>query len=486
MTFRPNTARLSETAQRLMEEHHLPGLALGAVIGGEPAWQGAWGWANIAAKEPMTPGHRQRIGSITKTTLGLNIMALADEGRISLDSRIRDLLPDFTFHGPADDLTVHRLLTHTGGIGEAPNRDDLSQAFDKLFGESDPDTPLAELYADGITIEVEPGTKWAYTNHGYVLLGEIISRLEGVPLPESLHRRVFNPLGMRNTDLNDVPHPNLSRGYSQADTPEARRMIDLFGIQLESDSPEDEHNLAGKYVRLWGNGGAGGVQSTVPDMLTYASALLHGANGIVRPETFAQMTSPQWQPDPRLDGWGFAFGVSRPYGHRRFGHGGTMFGGWNSTLSVFPDLDAALIIHVNLWSNDYNTVILPPLTQAFLGEPDPEPAYSTIDPRILDTAPGVYELASNTPLTDFRTRFVPGRVLVSAANGGLTIRGQRGPWSEGVPLIAADPAQPDLLLVTKGAATEKVVVLFEGDEVSGLRFQTLFELRRNPEAQPWT
>ena len=486
MTFRPDTARLSETAQQLMEEHHLPGLALGAVIAGEPAWQDAWGWADIAAKEPMTPQHRQRIASITKTTLGLNIMALTDERRLSLDSRVRDLLPDITFHGHADSLAVRHLLSHTGGIGEAPNRDDLGQAFDKLFGEGDPDTPLAELYAGGITIEVEPGTKWAYAPHGYALLGEIISRLEGVPLPESLHRRVFNPLGMRNTDLNDVPHPDLSRGYSQADTPEARRMLDLFGVQLESDEPEDGHNLPGKYVRAWGNGGAGGVQSTVPDMLTYASALLHGANGIVRPETFAMMTSPQWQPDPRLNGWGLSFALQQPFGQRMFGHGGAMFGGWSSTLSVYPNLDAALVIHLNLWQADYDAAVLPLLTQAFLGEADPAPADAKIDQRIIDTAPGVYELASNSPLTDFRTRFMPGRVLVSAANGGLTIRSQRGPWSESVPLIAADPSQPDLLLVKKGAATERVVVLFDGDNVSGLRFQTLFDLRRNPEAQPWT
>ncbi|RLC59077.1 MAG: hypothetical protein DRI30_01420, partial [Chloroflexi bacterium] len=485
MTFRPDTARLAETAQQLMEKYHLPGLALGAVIAGEPAWQEAWGWADIAAKVPLTPGHRQRIASISKTTLGLNIMALADEGHLSLDSRIGDLLPDITFHGPADDLALRHLLTHTGGIGEAPNAGDLGKVFDKLFGESDPDTPLAELYADGITIEVEPGTKWAYANHGYLLLGEIISRLEGVPLPESLQRRVFEPLGMRDTDLNDVPHPDLSRGYSQADTPADRRLLDLLGIQLESDEPEDEHNLPGKYVRTWGNGGAGGVQSTVPDMLTYASALLHGAGGIVRPETFAAMTSPHWQPDQRLNGWGLSFAVARPYGHRRFGHGGAAFGGWNSTLAVFPDLDAALVIHVNLWRNDYDSAIVPPLTQAFLGERDPEPPDVPIDQRIIDTAPGVYELASNTPLTDFRTRFTPGRVLVSAANGGLMIRGQRGPWSEGAPLTAADPAQPDLLLVKNGAATERVVVLFDGAEVSGLRFQALFDLHRNPAAQPW-
>jgi CubicO group peptidase (beta-lactamase class C family) len=87
-------------------------------------------------------------------------------------------LPDITFHGPGDSLTVWHLLTHTGGIGEAPNRDDLKKPFDKLFYETDPAVPLAGLYTDGITIEVSPGSKWAYANHGFALLGEIVSRIE--------------------------------------------------------------------------------------------------------------------------------------------------------------------------------------------------------------------------------------------------------------------------------------------------------------------
>lgn len=484
--FRPDFARVGEKAQELMEAHYLPGLALGAVIDGEPAWGDAWGWADIAGKRPMAPELRQRIASITKTQIGLSIMALIEEGRFTLDTKVCELLPDIPLKGHGDSLAVRHLLTHTGGIGEAPNIEDITKVFDKLFGESEPGVPIAELYKDGITIEAEPGTKWAYANHGYTLLGEILERTEGIPLPEVLRQRVYEPLGMKDTDLNDQPHPDLSRGYTQAETPEAMDVIKLLGIQLESTDPEDGHNMPGKFVRVWGNAAAGGVQSTIPDMLRYAAALLRKSDGVVSPETFDQMTAPQYQQDPRLDAWGLSFMVQRPFGVRQFGHGGAAFGGWNSFLAVYPDLNAAFIIHLNMWREDFDNKVQMPLIQAFLGATDPALVEAPIDPQILETAPGVYELAGKFPLTDFRQRFNPGRVMIARDGDSLTLRGQRGAASGGVPLQPADASDPDLFWMM-GPAPSKVVLLRDADgAVSGIRFQHLFQLVRNPELEPWT
>ncbi|MEX0683763.1 MAG: serine hydrolase domain-containing protein [Dehalococcoidia bacterium] len=484
--FRPDFARLSETAQRILAERHLPGLALGAVVAGEPAWQEAWGWADIAAQQPMTPQHRQRIASITKTMVGLCVMALVDEGRLSLDSRVQDILPDFTFHGPAEGLTVRHLLTHTGGIGETPNANDLAQPFAKLYGKHEPGTSLTDLYTDGLTIEVPPGTKWAYANHGFLLLGEIISRLEGVALPEAMHRRIYEPLGMNDSDTLDVPRPDISHGYHQAATPEARQLLDYFSVELESDVPVDGHNLAGKYPPAWGNAAAGGAQSTVPDMLRYAAALLRASDGIVRPETFAQMITPQWQPDPRLRGWGLSFESHRPFGQRMFGHGGAAMGGWNSFLAVFPDLDAALVIHTNLMTDGFETTTQRPLIQAFLGADNPKPG-ANLDTQVLATAPGVYEAPDPGPLTNFRVKFGSGRVLIRQADGLLTLYSRRGPWKEGVPLLPGDTGEPDLLLINHGAIPQRLVVLRDGSgDVTGLRFTQLVDMHRNPELQPWT
>ncbi len=365
--FKTDIGRIRDVASDLVARRHLPGLGIGVVEGGELTFAEGFGHADIVLGKPQTPDTRQRIGSITKTMVSLCLMALVDEGRFSLDSRVAELLPDIEFKGRSDLLTLRHLLTHTGGLGEAPNLEDLSKPFDLLFYETDPGTPLAELYSDGITIEAEPGTKYAYANHGFALLGEIVSRAEKMPLAEVMERRVFAPLGMKATDLIDQPHPDLSRGYSQAPTQEDRALLDLLGVQLESEDPVDGHNLPGKFVRVWGNGGAGAVQSTVTDMGRYAEALLRGGDGIVKPETLQAMTSDQWRPDSRLPGWGLGFAVRGSGRERRFSHGGSVFGGWSSFFAVYPELNAALIIHLNLYYDAFDRLITPPLVEAFLG-----------------------------------------------------------------------------------------------------------------------
>ncbi len=486
--FQPDVARLRDVVHALIEEHHLPGVGIGVVQGGELTHAEGFGHAAIVARREYTPDARHRIGSITKTMVSLCLMALVDEGRLTLQSRVADLLPDIEFKGHGETLTVWHLLTHTGGIGEAPNPADLKKPFDLLFNETDPNVPLAELYADGITIEAPPGTKYAYANHGFALLGEVVSRTEQAPLANVMERRLFEPLGMTQTDLADQPHPDLARGYSQARTPQDRAMLDLLGVQLDSDDPVDGWNLPGKFVPVWGNGGAGAVQSTVTDMGRYASALLGGTCGIVRPETFAAMTGDQWRPDKRLPGWGLGFGVRGSGRLRRFGHGGSVFGGWNSQLTVFPELDAALIIHINLYSDSFDRLFAPPLIEAFLGFSDELPPASTPDPRVLATAPGVYELTMPGPLTNFRPQFNCGRVQISNKEGELVMHSRRGAWKTGVRLLPVPADERDFFAVDMpGEPVAYVAMLLdETGAVSGLRFQQIVDMYRNPDIPPWT
>src|SRR5947199_8399406 len=162
----------------------------------------------------MSREHRQQIASITKAMVGLCAMALVDEGRLSIDDLVPELLPDIPFNGHPETLAVRQSLTHTGGIGETPELSQLKEPFTLLFG--DPEVSLVEAYRGGVTVEGPPGTKWAYANHGYFLLGEIISRIERARLPEVVSQRVFRPLGMKNTDLLDQPRPDLSTGYHRA------------------------------------------------------------------------------------------------------------------------------------------------------------------------------------------------------------------------------------------------------------------------------
>jgi CubicO group peptidase (beta-lactamase class C family) len=91
-----DAARISDTVSKLVEKHHLPGIAVGVVSGEELMYAEGFGWADIESKRPQAPEVRQRIGSITKTMVGLSAMALVEEGRLRLEDRVVDLLPDMT------------------------------------------------------------------------------------------------------------------------------------------------------------------------------------------------------------------------------------------------------------------------------------------------------------------------------------------------------------------------------------------------------
>jgi CubicO group peptidase (beta-lactamase class C family) len=370
----PDADRLRATAQALVEEHRLPGLGVGVVSGGELAFAEGFGHADIETARPQDPALRQRIGSITKTMTALCVMALVDEGRLSLDDSVVRLLPDVTFHGPAGALTVRHLLSHTGGIGEAPNPADLPR-FDAFLFSSERDTRrVPASFPDGITIETAPGSKWAYANHGYALLGELIMRLEDAPLKEVLERRIFEPLGMANTDCLDQPHPDLTTGYHRAPSPDEVAMRRRAGLEVPEEEPVDGLNIRGEpYLYLVGHSrrASGAVQSTVHDMARYASALLRKSRGIVRPETFDLMVTPHWQPDRRLAGIGLSFFLQRVFGRRSISHGGGVAGGWNTFLDVYPDEDVAVLTHLNLGYDRFDEITRD-VARAALGASDPE------------------------------------------------------------------------------------------------------------------
>jgi CubicO group peptidase (beta-lactamase class C family) len=203
-------ARVRSEAERIADAWHLPGFGLALVTSrGVPLACGI-GHADLEARRPQDPALRQRIGSVTKTMVGLVVMALVEEGKLALDDRVVDRLPDVRLDGPADSLRVRHLLSHTGGIGEAPTLAGLRDPEAALWSDTHSAPPIAAAYPDGILVEVPPGTKWAYANHGWALLGEIAARAAGLPIEQLLARRVFEPLGMRESDCKDEPHPSLS------------------------------------------------------------------------------------------------------------------------------------------------------------------------------------------------------------------------------------------------------------------------------------
>jgi CubicO group peptidase (beta-lactamase class C family) len=478
--------RIRTAAGDAIEKHHVPGISIGVVRGDDLVFCEGFGYADIEAKTPMDPARRQCIASITKTMVGLCTMALVDEGRLRLEDRVVDLLPDVTFDGPAETMTVWHLLTHTGGIGEAPTVEALRNVVNP-----DPDAKqkpggFAEMYKDGIVIEFKPGTKWHYANNGYNLLGEIILRAEKAEeLHDVVSRRIFEPLGMKDTDLFGQSHEALTTPYHRAPNEDTREQLTRAGMPPKDEPTVDGLNIRGKFGGEFNKAAlaAGGTQSTIPDMARYASALLRRGGGIVTPDTFGAMTAPQYCPNPRLDHWGLSFARNTLAGRIAFGHGGAYFGGWNSNLAVFTDENVAVLQHMNIMV-DSPKAVFNSIKRAVFGAPGPSFEDRAIDPLILESAPGTYELTPGR-LTNFRPATRIGRITIERDGDALRLKSRWGAWKKGVRMLPADERDPAFFALPDeaGSGEPSYMALTRGPDgrVTGLRCDDLVHMVRKDE-----
>jgi CubicO group peptidase (beta-lactamase class C family) len=484
MTFSiADAQRVRDAAETAVRDLHAPGVAIGVVAGDDLVFAEGFGFADIEARRKQDPGLRQRIGSITKTMVGLCAMALVDEGKLDLDERLSAHIPELKFHGDGQAITIRHLLTHTSGIGEAAMPDEIRE-IDKTLWSDAPDKDVLGLFSRGVTIEVPPGSKWSYANLGFALLGEIVARSEGLPIGEVLRRRIFAPLDMANSDLLDVPNPDLATGYHHVPNADARELAARSGTELPKETPVDGHNIRGTYKYIRGGGAAGAVQSTIYDMARYASLLLRRGAGIVKSETFDAMTSRQWSHDPRMEGWGLSFQLLTRFGLQMFGHGGGVHGGWNSMLLVVPARNTALIVHCNASFDGFEKLVSRVLA-ALLDAPRPTLS-GTASAELLASAPGVYEAIPGA-LTNFRVMGALGRLQIKAHDGRLTLHSRRGRWKKGVPLFLAADGNNAFFLAGDDDLEPGHVILTCDDTgaVTGLLCERLVRMVKTTTTAPW-
>jgi CubicO group peptidase (beta-lactamase class C family) len=153
-----------------------------------------------------------RIGSITKQFTSMLILQLVETGKLKLDGKLSDYLPEYR-KDVGDRVTIHHLLTHTSGI---PSYTSLPKFFEEVS--RNPYTPaeFVKKYASG-DLEFEPGAKFRYNNSGYFLLGAIIEKLHGKSYEQVIKENIFDPLGMKNSgfDHHGTILPKRASGYQK-------------------------------------------------------------------------------------------------------------------------------------------------------------------------------------------------------------------------------------------------------------------------------
>ena len=337
------------------------GLAVGVVRDGSLEWFLGHGVADIASKEPITQDTVFRIGSITKTVTAIAVMQLWEQGLVDLDApanhylRTFRLVPAKTSFRPP---TVRHLLTHSAGVGYWRRLSDLLQpgvGSGNRAGRSGP-PPLGDYYRRGLPVEIEPGTRWGYTNHGFAALGQLVEDVSGQPFDAYLRDHVLAPWGMDHTDLvrSERVRPRLATGY----------VLGSRGLRPVADREVVTPAACGLYA-------------TTADLARYVAALLSGGSGehgpVLKPETLAWMFQPHFQLDPRAPGWGLGFELADEGGHRLARHSGVV-SGFLSDMVLAPDAGIGVVVFANTGGlvafAGAPEVLAPALLRRLLGLPD--------------------------------------------------------------------------------------------------------------------
>lgn len=206
-----HAAKIQEVLALAHKYRQFNGAALVAE-NGKVVYKGAFGQANMEWNIPNTPDTKFRLGSITKQFTATAILQLVEQGKIKLDAKLTDYLPEYR-KDIGEKVTIHHLLTHTSGI---PSYTGQPGFFENVSRNPYKVDDFVKKYASG-DLEFEPGSKYAYNNSGYFLLGAIVERVTGKPYEQVLKENIFDPLGMKNTgyDRHNTIITKRASGYSK-------------------------------------------------------------------------------------------------------------------------------------------------------------------------------------------------------------------------------------------------------------------------------
>jgi CubicO group peptidase (beta-lactamase class C family) len=319
--------QLDEYIHREMREDHLVGLSLAVLQNGRMVVAKGYGLANVETGTLATPMTVYKIGSVSKQFISTAVVLLAAEGRLSFGDRLDKYLEDApeTWKG----ITVEELLTHTSGL-RAQQAEGDPPGYEPYSGQ-----PNIEVirHAYAVPLDFPPGQRWAYSNLGYFVLAEIISRASGVPWDEYIRRKVFAPAGLTATRVTSTVDivSNRASGY-------------------EFSNGNLQNAPSWTAVRP-----SGAFLSTVVDLakwdtVLYANSLLSSA-----------MQDRMWRPVTLKDGstypYGFGWAVDEWRGHRRIHHNGGI-PGFRSDFERFVDDKLTVIVTTNTTPVDPEKIAL--------------------------------------------------------------------------------------------------------------------------------
>jgi CubicO group peptidase (beta-lactamase class C family) len=351
------TPRMQQIIASYVDDKSFMGSVL-VIKDGKTLIDQGYGSADLEWNIPNSPTTKFRLGSLTKQFTAASILLLQERGTLNIDDPISKYMPD----APAawSKITIYNVLTHTSGI---PN----FTGFPEYRATEWKDTTPAELVARfrDKPLDFEPGTKFSYSNSGYVLLGYLLEKVSGQTYAEFLQQNIFTPLGMKDTgiDSNAAILSQRAQGYRRSP----------HGIEHDG------------YISMTIPFSAGALYSTTGDLLKWEQALLGGK--LLQPESLTRMTT------PFKNDYAFGLSVRSVNGHKLVTHNGGIEG-FNTSLNYYPDDKLTVIVLGNLTGGAPDQIAAK-LGQVALGQtvilPSERKAI-TVSPDLLSQYAGTYRM----------------------------------------------------------------------------------------------
>ncbi|MDP5142211.1 serine hydrolase [Rheinheimera baltica] len=297
----------------------LPGLAVAVVKDGELVYSKGVGLANLEYGIPITPDTVFEVASISKQFTAFSILLLADEGRLSIDDEITKYLPELSDLG--HKITLRQLLHHTSGLRQQGvlleiagwQSDDIATQAQAL--------KLLSMQKD---LNFTPGETFEYSNSGYFLLAEIVSRVSGQSFAEFTQNRIFKPLGMTNSAF-----PANYRAVIKNKAYSYRRTTNGFA----------------KSVLLSDMVGSTGLTTTVKDLAKWAVNFEQPKVGNLA--VIQQMKTPNVFNNGETINYAFGQVIDKHRGIEAMGHGGTI-AGYRTFLLRMPSEKLSVVVLANM------------------------------------------------------------------------------------------------------------------------------------------
>lgn len=334
---------------------------------GQILFSEGFGMADIELDVPNTPKTKFRLGSITKQFTSMLIMQLQEKGLLNVNDRLTKYIPDYL---DGDKITIHHLLTHTSGVPSFTGFPDYTKVMVQPLKPEE----IIALFKNK-PLEFDPGTKYRYSNSGYILLGYILEKVSDKPYDLLLQENIFKPLGMTDSgyDWNQMIVKNRASGYAM-----------------------DKGELANaSYIDMHIPHAAGALYSTVEDLYKWDRAL--HTDKLLSRESMNKMFT------PFLNNYAYGWNISELFGRKLISHGGGI-NGFVTYIARFPDDDACILVLSNLTASRTGQIYRD-LAAILFGEqyelPKEKKAVQ-IDPGLLDAYVGMYELEGERSIKVFK------------------------------------------------------------------------------------